>query len=259
LIHVTDVSFIREEKTILQDVSWHVSKGEHWVLLGANGSGKTTLLEIVTGYQFPSRGEVEVLGERYGQVDLREVRKRIGYMSQSLFEKLTLRDPLWEAVATGAHGYLRFYENVAAEVKEKALQRLEQVGLIELKDHPLGTLSQGERKKALLARTLMGDPELIIMDEPCSGLDILEREKFLQVVNGLGTDAAMVYVTHHIEEIIPVFTHTAMIRSGRITAAGRKEEVLTASNLLNTFGVEVRLEWEGERPWAKVIGIPQHS
>jgi iron complex transport system ATP-binding protein len=257
MIHVSGVSYIREEKTILNNVHWDVSEGEHWVLLGANGSGKTTLLEIVNGYEFPSKGTVDVLGHRYGEVDIREVRKRIGYMSQSLFEKLTPRDPLWEAVATGAHGYLRFYENIDPDVKEKALTRLQQVGLLALKDHPIGTLSQGERKKALLARALMNDPELLIMDEPCSGLDMYEREKFLNVVNALGSDATLVYVTHHIEEIVPVFTHVAMIRSGAFTAAGEKSDVLTSSNLEETFGVEVRLEWEAERPWVKVKGIPE--
>jgi iron complex transport system ATP-binding protein len=257
MIRVSNVSYIREEKNILTEVNWQVSKGEHWVLLGANGSGKTTLLEIVNGYEFPSRGTVEVLGETYGQVDLREVRKRIGYLSTSLYEKMTPRDPLWEAVATGAHGFLRFYQHVDPEVKERAMSRLEQVGLIGLKDHPFGTLSQGERKKALLARALMGNPELLIMDEPCAGLDLYEREKFLKVVNELGSEATFVYVTHHIEEIIPVFTHVAMIRSGAITAAGRKKEALTENNLQKTFGVEVRLEWEDERPWVKVKGIPQ--
>ncbi|WP_199614575.1 ABC transporter ATP-binding protein [Paenibacillus alkalitolerans] len=260
MIRVSDVFYIREEKTILQNINWSISEGEHWVLLGANGSGKTTLLEIVNGYEFPSRGTVDVLGERYGQVDLREVRKRIGYMSQSLFEKLTPRDPLWEAVATGANGYLRFYENIDPAVKEKAMSRLEQVGLIDLKDHPIGTLSQGERKKALLARALMNDPQLIIMDEPCAGLDLYEREKFLKVVNEFGSEATMVYVTHHIEEIVPVFTHVAMIRSGAITAIGEKKQVLTSGHLRDTFGVEVQLDWEDERPWVKVKGIPQqHS
>ncbi|WP_274362231.1 ABC transporter ATP-binding protein [Paenibacillus thermotolerans] len=256
MIRISDVSFIREEKTILNGVNWNVNAGEQWVLLGANGSGKTTLLEIVNGYQFPSKGKVEVLGHTYGEVDLREVRKEIGYLSQSLFEKLTPRDPLWEAVATGESAFLRFYTEISNELKERAMARLEQVGLIRHAEHPIGTLSQGERKKALLARALMAGPKLLIMDEPCSGLDIYEREKFLEVVNGLGSDATLVYVTHHIEEIIPIFTHVAMIRAGDITAAGGKKEVLTSANMERTFGVAVQLEWEDERPWGKVKGFP---
>lgn len=251
MIRLSKVSFIREENHILTDIDWNIEKGEQWALLGRNGSGKTTLLEIVTGYEFPSKGRVEVLGNVYGQVDLREVRKRIGYISQSLFEKLTPRDPLWEVVATGAYAHLRFYESIAPEVKERAIERLRQVGLERLADHPLGTLSQGERKKALLARAMMGNPEFVVLDEPCSGLDLYQRENFLEVVETIAKEATMIYVTHHLEEMIPAITHVALLREGRLIVTGKKKEVLTEAAIESAYDVPVRLEWEEDRPWVR--------
>ena len=253
MIRLSNVTFISENNLILDNINWHVERGQHWALLGRNGSGKTTLLEIISGYQFPTRGNVVVLGAAYGQVDLREQRKRLGYISQSLFEKLTPRDPVWEAVATGAYAHLRFYEEIAPEVKERAYERLKQFGLEKHAEHPVGTLSQGERKKAMLARALMGSPELLILDEPCSGLDLYQRENYLEVLQSISGEAAMLYVTHHMEELFPAITHVALIREGRLTAAGEKRDVLTAENIKEAYDVSVTLEWEGERPWVRVI------
>jgi iron complex transport system ATP-binding protein len=254
MIRLSGVNFIRGERTILHDIDLHIQKGEHWVILGKNGSGKTTLLELINGYQFPSSGKVQVMGHTYGEVDLREVRKRIGYISQSLMEKLTLRDPVWEVVATGEYGFLRFYQEIPAEVKRKAEQKLEEVRLLHVKDQPLGTLSQGERKKIMLARSLMTNPSVLIMDEPCSGLDLYEREHLLEVIQELGQhDLTMIYVTHHIEEIMPVFTHIALVDQGRIMAQGRKQQVLTAELLRGAYQVPVEVEWSKERPWVRVV------
>ncbi|MFS0838157.1 ABC transporter ATP-binding protein [Paenibacillus sp. UNC499MF] len=254
MIHLNDIHFIREERHILQDVSFHAEKGEHWVLLGKNGSGKTTLLELMNGYQFPSRGKVEVLGNRYGQVDVREVRKRIGYISQSLFEKMNLADTVWEAVATGEYAYLRFYQEIPEDVKKKAIGMLERIGLPHVAMQSIGTLSQGERKKVMLARSMMQKPELLIMDEPCSGLDLYEREKLLAAIREFSDqEMTVLYVTHHIEEIIPMFTHVALIEQGRIIAAGPKEEVLTPEHLYQAFQVPLEVEWFRNRPWIKVL------
>jgi len=252
MIRISNVSFIREDNHILTDINWEIRKGEQWALLGRNGSGKSTLLEIVNGYQFPSKGKVEVLGHVYGQVDLREMRKRIGYISQSLFEKMTLRDPLWEVVATGESANLRFYERISADLKERAVERLRQVGLLKLAEHPVGTLSQGERKKAMLARTMMANPELIVLDEPCSGLDMYQRENFLDVVGTIVKESTIIYVTHHLEEIISPITHVALLREGRLIGTGGKHEVLTEENIEKAYDVAVRLQWEEDRPWVRV-------
>ncbi|WP_438432880.1 ABC transporter ATP-binding protein [Gorillibacterium sp. sgz500922] len=258
VIELNAITFIRSERTILRDISLSLSEGEHWVILGRNGSGKTTLLEMINGYLFPTSGRVRVLGEWYGETDVREMRKRIGYISQALFEKMSLSDPVWEVVATGAYAFLRFYQRIPAEVKEKALELIEFVGLAKVKDQPLGTLSQGERKKIMLARTLMSEPAVLIMDEPCAGLDLYERERFLANIGELhrrDPKLLMIYVTHHVEEIMPAFTHCALLDDGALVKAGEKETVLRSDTLSQAFGVPVRLDWFQGRPWVKVESL----
>ncbi|OXM87899.1 ABC transporter ATP-binding protein [Paenibacillus rigui] len=254
VLSLENIDFIREERHILSNINIEVKAGEHWVILGKNGSGKTTILEFINGYQFPSRGTVEVLNQIYGQCDVREIRKKIGYISQSLYEKLNPGDPVWEVIATGEYAFLRFYEEISPEVKEKALRMLDRMKLRHLADNPLGTLSQGERKKIMLARALMTSPQILIMDEPCSGLDLFERERLLETVNELSEqNITVLYVTHHIEEIMPMFTHVALIDQGELIASGAKKDVLTEENLLKAFQVSVALEWFQDRPWIKVL------
>lgn len=254
MIRLSNISFIREDRHILHDVNLHVQKGEHWVILGRNGSGKTTLLEMMNGYEFPTSGKVEVLGNVYGTCDVREVRKKIGYISQSLFEKLNPADPVWEVVATGEYAFLRFYQEISEEVKNKAIGMLERVKLGHILNQPLGSLSQGERKKVMLARSLMMDPSVLIMDEPAAGLDLYEREKLIHDINELSGQAiTIVYVTHHIEEIVPLFTHVALIEQGKVIASGSKYDVLTPDHLFQAFQVQVSIEWFKDRPWIKVL------
>lgn len=253
MIQLNNITFRRGERNILRGVNLHVQPGEHWTLLGRNGCGKTTLLEMITGYQFPSSGIVDILGNRYGRCDVREVRKKIGYISPNLVEKMTLSDPVWEIVAGGAFAYLRLYEEVADDVREQAYFELERVGMRDLAEQAFGTLSQGERKKILLARTMMAAPELLILDEPCAGLDLYERERFLNVISELATQKlSMLYVTHHIEEIIPVFTHVALMAEGRMVASGLKRDVLTSAALEEAYDIPVSIDWQNERPWIQV-------
>jgi iron complex transport system ATP-binding protein len=202
---------------------------------------------------FPTSGTVDVLGNRYGRADVREVRKRIGYISQSLVEKLSLSDSVWEVVATGEYAFLRFYQEIDKEVVQKARGMLQDVGLGHMADQPFGTLSQGERKKALLARALMSAPELLILDEPCAGLDLFEREKLLNDINRLGNrNMTVLYVTHHIEEIIPLFTHVALVHEGTIAAAGPKHDVLTGTVLSEAYDLPIEVDWVHDRPWIRV-------
>ncbi|AIQ53078.1 ABC transporter ATP-binding protein [Paenibacillus sp. FSL R7-0331] len=253
MISLQHLTLRREQSLILDDVSLEMKPGENWVILGRNGSGKTTILEMMTGYLFPSSGSVEVLGYKFGQCDVREVRKEIGYIGPSLMEKLSLSDPVWEVVATGAYAYLRFYQAIPQQVKEQAIKLLEDMNLGGLAHHPFGTLSQGERKKAMLARCLMAEPKLLIMDEPCAGLDLYEREKMLAEIDKLKQrNVSVVYVTHHVEEIVPLFTHVALIRDGKLAGSGPKEQVLTKEMILATFDIPVNVEWDGGRPWIKI-------
>jgi iron complex transport system ATP-binding protein len=253
MIHLQQLTWRRDDRMILKGVDLHVRKGEKWVLLGRNGCGKTTLLEMICGFLFPTSGKVEVLGHVYGTVDLRELRKRIGYIGPSLVEKFTLRDPVWEIVAGGLFAYLRIYEKVDDEVYRRALEELARAGLADKAEQPFGTLSQGERKKALLARTMMANPDLLILDEPCAGLDPYERERFLDALGEMARpDITILYVTHHVEEIVPLFTHAALMVSGRMLAAGPKREVLTPEALGETYGLPVAIAWEDDRPWMRV-------
>lgn len=253
MISMQHITLQRENDIILDDVSLEIKSGENWAILGRNGSGKTTLLEMMTGYLFPSRGRVEVMGNVYGQCDIREIRKSIGYISPSLLDRFTATDKVWEVVATGVYAYLRFYEVIPQEVKENAYRLLEEMNMARLAEQSLGTLSQGERKKVLLARCLMANPKLLIMDEPCAGLDLFEREKMLVEVDRLRKrDITVVYVTHHVEEIVPLFTHVALIKDGKLAGAGPKEQVLNKEMIMRTYEIPVELEWDGGRPWIKV-------
>lgn len=254
IVSLDQLYFRREERTILSDVSLQMNKGEHWVILGKNGSGKSTLLEMINGYLFPSSGQVNVLGHLYGTVDVREVRRKIGYISQNLIEKLTLRDPVWEVVASGLFGYLRLYERTPDEVKEKAYAMLKQVRMESFAEQPFGLLSQGERKKVLLARVLMSEPAILIMDEPCAGLDLYERENFLSTLEVFRkNNVQLIYVTHHIEEIVPLFTHVVLIDEGKVVAAGHKHDVLTSDLIKDAYQVDVSIDWHHDRPWIKVL------
>lgn len=253
MISMQHITLQRENDIILDDVSLDIKSGENWAILGRNGSGKTTLLEMMTGYLFPSKGRVEVMGNVYGQCDIREIRKSIGYISPSLLDRFSMTDSVWEVVATGAYAYLRFYEVIPQDVKENAYRLLEEMNMARLAEHSLGTLSQGERKKVLLARCLMANPKLLIMDEPCAGLDLFEREKMLVEVDRLRKrDITVVYVTHHVEEIVPLFTHVALIKDGKLAGAGPKKQVLNKEMIMRTYEIPVELEWDGGRPWIKV-------
>lgn len=254
IINLEQLYYRRDERLILSDVTLQMNKGEHWVILGKNGSGKSTLLEMINGYLFPSSGRVSILGQLYGTVDVREVRRQIGYISQTLIEKLTLRDPVWEVVASGLYGYLRLYERIPEEVRHKAHAMLEQVHMSSFAEQPFGLLSQGERKKVLLARVLMSDPSILIMDEPCAGLDLYERENFLATLDIFQeNDVQLIYVTHHIEEIVPLFTHVVLIDEGKIVASGHKHDVLTSDFIESAFQVQVTIDWHQDRPWIKVM------
>jgi len=253
MIHLQNLTFRRGERDILRGVDLKVNSGEHWAILGRNGCGKSTILEIVTAYQFPTSGTVDVLGNRYGTIDVREVRRQIGYISPALIEKMELADPLWEIVASGAFAFLRFYEEVPQEVKDRAYEQLKRVGLGDYAEQPFGTLSQGERKKALLARTMMSSPRLLILDEPCAGLDLYEREKFLQSLTELAeNDVSLLYVTHHIEEIVPVITHVALMAEGYFVSSGLKKDVLTPEKLKEAYDLPIDVRWSNDRPWIEV-------
>ncbi|MCG7335749.1 ABC transporter ATP-binding protein [Sporosarcina sp. ACRSM] len=255
IVTLKNVSFQRGDKEILQDIDWNIQPDEHWGILGLNGSGKTSLLNIVSGYHFPSSGEVQVLGNLFGKTNLPELRKKIGFVSSSLdrFADFFNKEKVERVIVSGKFASFGIYEQVAPEDWEKADHLLESLRLAYLKGKPYHLLSEGEKRRVLIARALMSDPKMLILDEPCSGLDILSREQFLGVLEEVVEKKChIIYVTHHIEELVKEITHVLLLKDGKIVAKGPKEEVLKPELLSETYKVPVTVRWEQNRPWLAV-------
>ena len=240
----------RRGRTILNGVDWTVGKGEHWCLLGPNGCGKTTLINLVTGYDAATAGRIELGASVFGRTDWREVRKRVGLVTNTLSTFLEPGEPVIQAVVSGREAMLNLGESGHPALAAEAEALLEQVGCGYLRDAFWGPLSQGEKQKVLICRALMSRFEILILDEPCAGLDPVARELFLRWLEGLlqrPGSPALVLVTHHVEEILPSISHVLLMREGRAFAAGRKSEVLTSAALSATYGAEVAIEPDGSR------------
>jgi iron complex transport system ATP-binding protein len=229
---------------ILTDVAWDVRSGEHWAILGANGSGKTSLLSVLAGYLTPSDGMVRVCGQTYGEVDWREVRKRFGVVSSTVRQAIEPCEPADEIVISGREAVINYWGIPSSAEKRRARRILREVEGLHLVDRPWGVLSQGERQRVLIGRALMADLQLLILDEPCAGLDPVARETFLGFVNRLvrrpGAPTVLL-VTHHVEEIPPAFSHVLVLKKGRVLVAGRKADVLRSDLLSEAFGEKVKV------------------
>lgn len=245
------VTVRRGASTLLDEVDWEVEEGERWVVLGANGAGKTTLLQIAAARMHPTSGVAGVLGEVLGAVDVFELRPRIGLASSSMAERIPGSELVGNVVVTAAYGIIgRWREQYDQADYARAMTLLQTLGAEHLADRAYCTLSEGERKRVQIARALMADPELMLLDEPAAGLDLGGREDLVKRLGRLAADLeapAMVLVTHHVEEIPPAFTDVLMIRAGRVVAAGPIENTLTEKNLSQTFGLALNLEQHGDR------------
>ncbi|WP_059105183.1 ABC transporter ATP-binding protein [Shouchella shacheensis] len=260
IIEVDAATFVRNERTLLASLNWKVKPGEHWAILGANGSGKTSLLKLITGYEWVSKGGISVFDQRFGTVALHELRKNIGWVSASLDERYRTHEGMAcvDVIVSGIHASIGVHEEVRQEDCERALKLASEFALETVAYAPLSTLSQGERKKTFLARSLMNHPDLLILDEPTSGLDLQAREQFLASIEKLldtKTAPTLLYVTHHPEEIVPSITHVLLLKEGKILAAGLKEDVLTSEFVSTALGVPVTMEWQDNRPWARVQSL----
>lgn len=246
--------------TILHAVSWRVDRGQHWVILGANGSGKTSLLSALTGYLMPTSGEITIGDAHFGAADWRDVRTEVGLVSASLGQRIEPEQTGREVILSGRHAQINLWRRVTAAEKREAARILRQVHAGHLAHRPWLFLSQGERQRILIGRALMARLKMLFLDEPCAGLDPVAREDFLGFLQKLARRPqapTLVLVTHHVEEIVPVFTHVLMLHRGRVLACGKKASVLTSANLGKTFGAGVTLRRTGSR---YRLGIaPRHA
>ena len=250
ILGVSRLVIRRGNAVILENIRWQVLPGEHRVILGANGSGKTSLLSALTGYLTPTAGEVEVLGQRYGCSDWRQLRQRLGLVSSAIRQMIPPEEPALETVVSGQYAMIHFWGKMTAADRRRARHILRQIECVELADHPWRFLSQGERQRVLIGRALMAKPAVLILDEPCAGLDPAAREHFLQFLQRLGRGAhppTLVLVTHHVEEIMPVFTHVLILKSARVMAQGPIKRSLTSAALSEAFDEPARLGRKGGR------------
>ncbi len=253
VLDLVGVTVVRDGQTLLDEVTWGVQAGQRWVVLGPNGAGKTTLIQIAAARMHPTRGTATILEETLGAVDVFELRPRIGLSSASFAEHLPPAEKVADVVVTAAYGISgRWREAYEAADADRARQLLSAFGVGHLAGRTFGTLSEGERKRVQLARSLMTDPELLLLDEPGAGLDLGGRETLVRDLSALAQDPAspvLVLVTHHVEEIPPGFTHALLLRGGQVVAAGPLDSTLTGERLSATFGVPLEVERSGNR-WA---------
>ena len=236
---------------ILRDIDWRVEAQQHWVVLGPNGCGKTTLLQIASMWLHPSAGEVTVLGQRLGRTDVRTLRSRVGFSSAALAKMLRPHLLVSDVVMTALNAALEpWWHTYSDDDRAQAQAVLDRVGAGHLGGRRFGDCSDGERQRVLMARSLMTDPALVLLDEPTAALDLAGREQFVSMLNDLAGDAAnppMVLVTHHVEEIPDRFTHCLLLRDGRILARGPVAEVLTDELLSSCFGLPLVVERRSRR------------
>ncbi|MFO1520210.1 MAG: ABC transporter ATP-binding protein [bacterium] len=236
--------YVKREIPILESIDWRVLPGEHWVILGANGSGKTSLFGALTAYLTPTSGHIGILGEVYGKTDWRELRKKVGLVSSSLRQMILDRETALHAVASGKEAMINYWGTLSEKDRRKALRLLKDVECPDLAERPWEHLSQGERQRVLIGRALMADYKILILDEPCAGLDLVARERFLQFLGRLAKKKnapTLIFVTHHVEEITPFFTHVLLLKSGSVLKSGPKEKVLTSKLLSQAFQTPIRL------------------
>jgi iron complex transport system ATP-binding protein len=257
VLKLRGVSVRRDTSPLLRNIDWTVHDNERWIVIGPNGAGKTTLLQVAATLLFPSDGTVEVLGERLGEVDVFELRPRIGLTSAALAERVPAGEKVIDLVMTAAYAILgRWKEEYDSSDVTRAVDLLDALGCAHLIRRRFATLSEGERKRVQIARAMMPDPELLLLDEPAAGLDLGGREDLLRRLTQLARDPnapMMVLVTHHVEEVPDGFTHAMLLRRGAVLASGPIDEVFTARNLSRCFGVPLEIERRNGRwrAWAR--------
>lgn len=251
VVEMREVGFVRGGKRILDGISWIIERGQHWALVGANGSGKTTLLKILTGYEWATAGSVRVLGRLFGEYDLRKLRLTIGWVSNALEHRIPGRDTALEVALSGLDASFGVYRDFSEAERAAAAQALGHLKAEYVAAQSFETLSQGEQKRTLIARALICNPALLILDEPCAGLDPVAREGFLDDLADMARSdrsPTIILVTHHIEEIGPWISHVHVLKSGRTVSAGAAGDTLTAAVLSEAFSRPCAIEGTPGQP-----------
>jgi iron complex transport system ATP-binding protein len=252
ILELKNVSLKKDGNWILRNLNWQVQKGQNWVLFGLNGSGKTSLLNLLNAYTFPTEGNMQVLGKEFGRTYLAEkLRIQIGFVSSSIQQKFDVGNNAFEVVLSGAFASIGLYEKPTEEMKERAVQLLHDLGCFAYANRRYETLSLGERQRVLIARALMADPPLLILDEPANGLDFLAREALLESIERISSKPnapTIIYVTHHIEEILPIFDQTLFLKEGKVFASGSTKNLISSDQLSAFFGIPVNVLWDQDRP-----------
>jgi iron complex transport system ATP-binding protein len=245
VIQLTDVSVVRGGSPILDSVNWSVDDDQRWVILGPNGAGKTTMLQIAAAIMHPSSGTAEILEEPLGGTDLFELRPRIGFASTALAKKVPGNERVLDVVMTAAYSVTGRWNEEYEDIDERRAQRvLAEWKLDHLAERTFGTLSDGEQKRVQIARAVMTDPEILLLDEPAASLDLGAREELLQLLGGYASQPkspAIIMVTHHVEEIPRGFTHVLLLSDGKVVSSGPLEEALSADSLTEAFGIDIEL------------------
>jgi iron complex transport system ATP-binding protein len=257
VVELAGVTIVRGGSRLVDGIDWTIDEADRWVVIGPNGAGKTTLLQVLAAQLHPTSGVAGLLGEVLGAVDVFELRPRIGLTSAALADRLPKSERVSDVVMSASYAVLgRWIEEYDELDHQRAEALLAELGIAHLADRTFGTLSEGERKRVQIARALMTDPELMLMDEPAAGLDLTGREQLVRSLSSIATAVgapAMVLVTHHVEEIPPGFTHALLLKQGRIVAAGPMDEALTAENLSETFDLALTLKQEDGRYTARAL------
>jgi iron complex transport system ATP-binding protein len=245
VLQLSSVSIVRDGNTILDSVDWEVDSDQRWVILGPNGAGKTTMLQVAAAAIHPTNGNAEILDEELGAVDLFELRPRIGFASTALARRIPVAESVLDVVMTAAYSVTGRWNEEYEDIDERRAHRvLNEWKLDHLAQRKFGALSDGEQKRVQIARSVMTDPELLLLDEPAASLDLGAREELVQLLGGYARDPgspAIVMVTHHVEEIPPGFTHVLLLAGGRIVGAGPINDTLTSEKLTETFGLPIEL------------------
>jgi len=255
-IELKNITYQRDGKDILSGISWNIAPGENWAMVGPNGSGKTTLLSIVAGYNWPTEGLVQVLGRNFGETNLPELRKAIGWVSSAFRERLPERDIALDIVLSGIDASVGIYRDYAKKDVKRAQRALDHLGVSHLESRTYGTLSQGEQQRVLIARSLVNNPKLIILDEPCIGLDPQATESFLDDLSRLASrqnSPAIVFVTHRIEEIRPFVNRAIVLKKGKILAVGELKASLNSKVLSEAFDCRCVVSRRNSRYYLNIV------